>query len=418
MALPSESQIYPVLLAVLAELGSARPRDVYPLVTRSFPDIEPADLTATRQKGDNLWRNRIQWARYRLVGEGLIDGSAPGVWALTPAGAEAARRLPDAAPQPPAAMEPPAGDEAAVGEDAEDEAALPDEGDAPRPPALSILPGAAERIAAELAAASVDSRDPNRFERAVGEALAFLGFETDVIGGPGKTDVLAYAPLGVNRYKVVLDAKSAADGRVADGRIDWLSMRTHRENERADHACVVGPGFAGGQLRERAGEFDTGLLTASELADLVAAHADTPIALTDLRPLFASAPAAGAAIPQVKAAARDRARRLRLVVRLLGHIEALNDAQPDLVLAKADTLFASVIAQPDDDMRGTTLDDVRGALALLETIGALRPANGDGYVSQTSLGGALRMLSALGDVARERADAGAASSSESRAGAS
>lgn len=414
MALPSESQIYPVLLAVLAELGSARPRDVYPLVTRAFSDIEPADLTATRQKGDNLWRNRIQWARYRLVGEGLIDGSEPGVWALTPAGAEAARGLPDAVPQPPpVAAEAPAG-----GEAAEDEAALPGEGDAPRPPALSILPGAAERIAAELAAASVDSGDPNRFERAVGEALAFLGFETDVIGGPGKTDVLACAPLGVNRYKVVLDAKSAADGRVADGRIDWLSMRTHRENERADHACVVGPGFAGGQLRERAGEFDTGLLTASELADLVAAHADTPIALTDLRPLFASAPTAGAAIPQVKAAARDRARRLRLVVRLLGHIEALNDAQPDLVLAKADTLFASVIAQPDDDMRGTTLDDVRGALALLETIGALRPANGDGYVSQTSLGGALRMLSALGDVARERAGADAASGGESRAGAS
>ena len=413
MALPSESQIYPVLLAVLAGLGRARPRDVYPLVTERFGGITPEDLTATRRDGSNLWRNRIQWVRYDLAGEGLIDGSEPGVWALTPAGAEAARGLPLAATVPPAAAEAPAVDEAA-----EDEAALPDEGDAPRPPALSILPGAAERIAAELAAASVDSRDPNRFERAVGEALAFLGFETDVIGGPGKTDVLAYAPLGVNRYKVVLDAKSAADGRVADGRIDWLSMRTHRENERADHACVVGPGFAGGQLRERAGEFDMGLLTASELADLVAAHADTPIALTDLRPLFASAPTAGAAIPQVKAAARDRARRLRLVVRLLGHIEALNDAQPDLVLAKADTLFASVIAQPDDDMRGTTLDDVRGALALLETIGALRPANGDGYVSQTSLGGALRMLSALGDVARERAGAGAASGGESSADAS
>ncbi len=412
MALPSQTEVRPVLLSVLAELGSARPRDVYPLVTARFRGIAPEDLTATRRDGRNLWHNRIQWVRYDLAREGLIDTSEPSVWALTPVGAEAARGLPTAAPPAAGAEDAPAGDEAA-----EDEAALPDEGDALRPPAaLSILPGEAQRIAAELAAASVDSRDPARFERAVGEALAFLGFETDVIGGAGKTDVLAVAPLGVNRYQVVLDAKSAAGGRVADGQIDWLSMRAHREHERADHACVVGPGFAGGQLKKRADEFDTSLLTAGELAGLVAAHADTPLALTDLRPVFASAPLAGTAIPQALAAARDRARRLRLVVRLLGHVDTLNKAQPGLVLAKADTLFASVIAQPDDGLQGVTLDDVRSALALIETVGALRPANGDGYVSQTSLGGALRMLSALGDAARGRADAEAASGGEARAG--
>ena len=409
MALPSQTEVRPVLLSVLAELGSARPRDVYPLVTARFPGIAPEDLTATRRDGRNLWHNRIQWVRYDLAREGLIDTSETSVWALTPAGAEAARGLPAAAPPPPAA--------GAEDAPAEDEAALPDEGDALRPPAaLSILPGEAQRIAAELATASLDSRDPGRFERAVGEALAFIGFETDVIGGAGKTDVLAVAPLGVNRYQVVLDAKSAAGGRVADGQIDWLSMRAHREHERAEHACVVGPGFAGGQLKKRADEFDTSLLTAGELAELVAAHADTPLALTDLRPVFASAPLAGTAIPQALAAARDRARRLRLVVRLLGHVDTLNKAQPGLVLAKADTLFASVIAQPDDELQGATLDDVRGALALLETVGALRPANGDGYVSQTSLGGALRMLSALGDAARGRAGAEAAGGGEDRAG--
>ena len=408
MALPSQTEVRPVLLSVLAELGSARPRDVYPLVTARFPGIAPEDLTATRRDGRNLWHNRIQWVRYDLAREGLIDTSEPSVWALTPAGRSGARAT-GRRPAPPAA--------GAEDAPAEDEAALPDEGDALRPPAaLSILPGEAQRIAAELAAASLDSRDPARFERAVGEALAFLGFETDAVGGAGKTGVLAVAPLGVNRYQVVLDAKPAAGGRVADGQIDWLSMRAHREHERADHACVVGPGFAGGQLKKRADEFDTSLLTAGELAGLVAAHADTPLALTDLRPVFASAPLAGTAIPQARAAARDRARRLRLVVRLLGHVDTLNRAQPGLVLAKADTLFASVIAQPDDELQGATLDDVRGALALLETVGALRPANGDGYVSQTSLGGALRMLSALGDAARGRADAVAASGGEARAG--
>jgi hypothetical protein len=85
MALPPQPLIRPVLLRVVAELGGrARPREVYLLVTRHFPDIEPQDLTAVLQNGrTNVWANRIQWARQDLVLAGVLDPAERGVWALT-----------------------------------------------------------------------------------------------------------------------------------------------------------------------------------------------------------------------------------------------------------------------------------------------------------------------------------------------
>ena len=54
----------------------------------------------------------------------------------------------------------------------------------------------AETLAAEIIEASTDSRNPDRFERAVRDAFDFLGFEAQRLGGPGKTDVLLTALLG------------------------------------------------------------------------------------------------------------------------------------------------------------------------------------------------------------------------------
>ena len=44
MALPLREALDRALLAVLAETGRARPRDVYPRVTQRFPGITPQDL--------------------------------------------------------------------------------------------------------------------------------------------------------------------------------------------------------------------------------------------------------------------------------------------------------------------------------------------------------------------------------------
>ena len=94
MALPTQAEVKPVLLDVLAALGGrARPREVYPYVTDRFPQITPEDVSALVGRGRTpQWQNRVQWARQNLVEEGLIDASERGIWQLTPAGEDAARR--------------------------------------------------------------------------------------------------------------------------------------------------------------------------------------------------------------------------------------------------------------------------------------------------------------------------------------
>ena len=343
-------------------------------------------------------------ARNRLADRGWLDRSEQrGWWALTEAGLrEAERRANAAAGTPPAPAPLPEPEPAPSGED-----------DDSRPIVLAVVPGEAERIAAALIEAARDSAHPDQLERAVGEALAFLGFEVEVIGGPGKTDVLAVAPLGAASYRVVLDAKSTASGAVADAQIDWVAIRDHRDQERADYACVVGPAFAEGRVRERAAEFDTSLLTADDLARIVTLHSATPVALAEMRPLFESGPLAGAAMSRVGAAAEERARRRRLMLKLLEHIETLSNFRPELVLSP-EVLFGVVFDLSDPDGREATLDDIRGALSLLSAIGALALADGGGYAPQTSRRGALRMLEAFGSSPDERDDAADDTGSASR----
>ena len=392
MVLPTRTEVRPVLLAVLAELGGrARPRDVYPAVTARFPNIAPEDLAVALKDGQARWQNRIRWARQDLVEANMIDPSERGWWSLTDRGVDLAKRgaSPDElatghrqhGAQPPTEIE-------------EDPPEAVAEVDDP-PTIVQVVPNEPQHLQQELALAAVDSQDPDRLERVVGSALDFLGYEVEIIGGAGRTDVLAIAPLGVNRYTVVLDAKSSAKGRISGAQIDWLSIRAHREAENAEFACVVGPEFAGGQLRERASEFDTALLTATELGSLVEMHAATPLALTELRPIFESVPLSRTVLSQIRASARDRGRRTHLASLLVQHIDNLNRAQPDVILAKPETLLAAIIAQGDREMTGTTLDEVRKTLALLETVGILGHANGDGYASQTSLAGARQLLGAL-----------------------
>ncbi len=387
MSLPLQSAIRSVLLRVLTDLGGrARPRDIYPMVTQSFPEIVPADLVSMLQDGrTNRWQNRIQWARQDLVQAGLIDASERGLWGLTERGRELA--VPGVRPEDllrPRSAEPSVGEETKAPTDV-----------AVLPLAVSVIRTRPESIASELAAAASDSGAPTRLEHAAAEAFAYLGFETETIGGPGQTDVLLTATLGLKRYSVVVDAKSTGRGRVADSQISWLSIRSHRDDQRADYACVVGPDFARGDLQARANEFRVCLLTTEELQQVVSMHAVSPFTLTELRAVFESVPLGRLALPNLRAASADRQRRMALPWRLLDQIDTFNRMQPNLVLAKPDTLFASVLARGDDALLGTTLEDVRKALLLLETIGVLSPVNGGGYTSETSTDGARQVLAAF-----------------------
>lgn len=376
MTLPSRAEIQPVLLRVLNELGGrARMREAVPAVVAAFPEITDEELAEPQAsgKGSKL-ENRIRWARQDLVISGHIDGSERGVWKLSPLGEAAA--LGDLSVEP-----------ASLGvEEPAEEAYAPE----PRP--VAIVPNDFDRVAAELIDAATDSAHPDRLEQSVGAALALLGFETEVIGGSGHTDVLAVAPLGVDRYTMIVDAKSAAGGKVPEHQINWVSLRDHRAADRADYVVVVGPDFSSGRLRDRATDFEVCLLTTGELGELVRRQADTPVSLTELRPLFAASPLARAAIEIVEAAAERRTRRMRLIERILRTLDDYNRLKPELVLAKPETLFGVMLKDFDGN---TSIEEIQQTLALLLALGVVRQENG-GYVSSTSIEGAQQMLRALG----------------------
>lgn len=59
--LPSQKEIEVALLEVLVELGGkGEPKNIYPLVTKKFPQIRDEDRAEVIPSGGNRWTNRIQ----------------------------------------------------------------------------------------------------------------------------------------------------------------------------------------------------------------------------------------------------------------------------------------------------------------------------------------------------------------------
>ena len=377
MTMPSRKQIHPVLLRVLAQLGGrARPRDIIPEVTKAFPDLTEEDLKRAKPSdpNSNMWENRVHGARQDLVQSGRIGKSERGWWALAEAVDQPSILDIELDDEPPQAV-------------ADSE-----------PPTFRIVADPTEAIAVELEEAGRDSQSPSRLEEAVKDAMEFLGFEARKISGSGETDVLAEARLGKNRYTIVLDAKSTASGNVAAGQVDMLSIKRHRESHAAHHACVVGPGFAGGELRERAIEFDTSLLTTTALAELVRLHGSEPATLTELRAVFQSSPMADDVVADVRSATVHRAAKRRLLLRVIELIEEFNHSQPDVVLANPHGILAATVADPTRDFSDATPADVEQALELLSMLGVISPTDDGGYLSETSQSGALDLLRAFGSL--------------------
>jgi len=93
--MPSQKYIEVPLLEALVEIGErGKPRDIYPLVTKRFPEITKEELAMTHKTGANKWTNRIQFVRQALVSKGEIDGSKIGIWAITDMGRERLKRPP------------------------------------------------------------------------------------------------------------------------------------------------------------------------------------------------------------------------------------------------------------------------------------------------------------------------------------
>lgn len=142
-------------------------------------------------------------------------------------------------------------------------------------------------IIEQLRKTQFKSDSPTDFEEVIKDTFNFLGFEGELIGGKGDTDVLLTANIGQESFKVNIDGKTSKSGKIIDRQIDWISLRDHKKKNKADFVVVVGPSFSGGNLEERANEYDISLIKTEDLIKLIEAHSKFPFTLIEIKDLFA-----------------------------------------------------------------------------------------------------------------------------------
>ena len=97
MAFPKQFEIEIPLLETIQELGgTGKPKEIYPRVSKLFPQLTEEDLIAKLPSSPSTfkWHNLIQWCRQGLIQKGELDGTTRGVWKLTPKGKERLKSKP------------------------------------------------------------------------------------------------------------------------------------------------------------------------------------------------------------------------------------------------------------------------------------------------------------------------------------
>lgn len=124
---------------------------------------------------------------------------------------------------------------------------------------------------AELLDQAASHKKDKALEVILGDALEALGFIVERLGGSDNPEGVAVAPLSPKRtsqtasYSFTYDAKSSAKKKVKTGNVGTGGLVRHREDHKADHTLVVGPGFEDGALQK---ECKTQLITPMTAADL------------------------------------------------------------------------------------------------------------------------------------------------------
>lgn len=237
-----------------------------------------------------------------------------------------------------------------------------------------------DQLVAELRLSSVDSSDSDRFERAVRDAFAFLGFEAKWLGGAGRTDVLLDAPLGRDeRYRVIVDCKTSRSGSVSDHQIDWITLTDHRSKHDAGYVAVVAPAPSGDRLFHRAEQQGVTVIDVEQLTGLVRQHAQAPQGLDIYRKLFTTSGNLNS-----QAVAEDAEEWLRVVSLASAVCDALRGKSPQFGPLTARDLLLILAEEPVAE--GTSEVELQ---ALLETLaspllGVLTRTQEAGYLVSTS----------------------------------
>jgi len=256
------------------------------------------------------------------------------------------------------------------------------EGPATDDRAESLLPsaGTADEIVSAIKDSSTDSSHPERFELAVRDAFAFLGFQAEWLGGSGRTDVLLDAALGrADSYRVTVDCKTSASGSVGDHQVDWTTLAEHKAKHDANHILLVAPSPSGSRLFARASQYHVTVMSADQLAGLCRQHGKTPLGLDDYRPLFANG---GSLETQ---AVGERAEEVKRIVTLAAAMcEAIRDRSAIFGRLSARDLF--LILSDRSVAEGTTEDELQALLDTLASplLSVLNGSRNDGYRMTTS----------------------------------
>ena len=243
-------------------------------------------------------------------------------------------------------------------------------------------PTRSDELAAALEKSSTESGDPSRFEQAVRDAFAFLGFRTELRGGSGKTDVLLTAPLGrSDSYKVAVDAKTTGSGRLTDGQVDWDTLVEHRQKERADYSLLVGPDPSGARLYSRAVNHRVTVLSARQLAEQCVRHERAPLGLEDYRDLFTTHGEAdltwiedqAAESQRLRGIAADICQELATSPGTVGHLTARD-------------LWLLMLRHKSPRVQAATEDEIQSVLDTLASllVGAIQGHPDRGYVLATN----------------------------------
>jgi len=216
-----------------------------------------------------------------------------------------------------------------------------------------------EELVDAVKQSSIDSSNPDRFEQAVRDAFAFLGFQAEWLGGSGKTDVLLDALIGkADTYRVIVDCKTSASGSVSDQQVDWVTLDEHKLRHDAQFVAVVAPNPTGGRLFDRAKGHHVTLISADQLAGLCRQHSKVPLGLGTYRTLFEEGGAVDTQLVDEKAEDDQRIMKLAAVL-----CQVIRIRSTELMRLTARDLY--VLLSDDSVAEGATEEEIEELLATL-----------------------------------------------------
>lgn len=226
---------------------------------------------------------------------------------------------------------------------------------------------------AELLDQAASHKKDKALEVILGDALEALGFIVERLGGSDNPEGVAVAPLSPKRtsqtasYSFTYDAKSSARKKVKTGNVGTGGLVRHREDHKADHTLVVGPGFEDGALQK---ECKTQLITPMTAADLgrliIATTERGPLDLDKLREVFYLYD------PDEVAQFIDQFLAESAAVPRLSYAEIF-DALEEVGFDSPDMLTSPVIAKTIRDSKGSAFPNKQDVAKVLQGMHILTP---------------------------------------------